>query len=180
MSTDGRNPRPRWLVATLTVLDAISEWTGKTCAWLIIPLMGALVYEVFARYLFRAPTIWAYDVTFMLYAALFMLGTGYTLRYREHVRTDFIYNRLSVRAQGITDAVIYILLFLPAVVFFLFASWDAAYHSWHMGERSGSSIWRPPLAPFKTIVPVAMLLLLVQTVAEALRSLYAAVKGEAA
>ena len=168
---------PRSLEVTLGLLDSISEWAGKVCAWLVVPLMGALVWEVIARYVFRAPTTWAYDLTFMLYAALFMLGAGYTLRHREHVRTDFIYNRLSVRAKGITDSVIYLVFFLPAVVFFLLASWDAAHDSWRMGERSGSSIWRPPLAPFKMIVPVAMLLLLIQTVAEALRSLYAAAKG---
>jgi TRAP-type mannitol/chloroaromatic compound transport system permease small subunit len=167
----------RYLIGVLKIIDSASEWSGRMSAWLIIILMGALTYEVVARYLFRAPTIWAYDMTYMLYGTLFMMGAAYTLREGAHVRTDLLYRKLSERQQGILDAVLYTAFFLPALVFFIMASADIAGESWTRRERSLLSIWRPPIYPFKAVVPVAMSLLLIQAVAETLRSLHAAVRG---
>ncbi len=81
--------------ATITVIDAIADWSGRIIAWLIIPMTVAVTYEVVARHFFRAPTIWAFDVTYMLYGTHFMLGTAYTLMRIGHVRTDMLYQHWS-------------------------------------------------------------------------------------
>jgi TRAP-type mannitol/chloroaromatic compound transport system permease small subunit len=77
--------------ATIKAIDTIAEVSGKLTAWLIIPMTAAVTYEVVARHFFRAPTIWAFDVTYMLYGTHFMLGTAYTLMRVGHVRTDMLY-----------------------------------------------------------------------------------------
>src|SRR3982751_6284717 len=93
---------PRLLLQTIKVLDSISVGSGKLVAWLIVPMVASLVYEVIARYLFNAPTEWAYDMTFMLYGTFFMLGAAYTLQQKGHIRTDSLYIDWSPRRQAIT------------------------------------------------------------------------------
>ncbi|MGH8723124.1 MAG: TRAP transporter small permease subunit, partial [Burkholderiales bacterium] len=105
----GQPPAP--LGSLIRALDAFAERTGWLVAWLIVPLAGAMVYEVVARYFFRAPTVWAQDLSYMLYGALFMLGGAYTLRHGGHIRTDFLYNKLGVRGQAFIDAVAYLFFF---------------------------------------------------------------------
>jgi TRAP-type mannitol/chloroaromatic compound transport system permease small subunit len=166
------------MLAIIHVIDSISEWSGRLTAWLIIPLVGGLSYEVFARYLFGAPTVWAYDTTYMLYGSHFMLGAAYTLLKMGHIRTDIFYNNFSPRTQGMIDATLYLLFFFPGIAYFLWAGSAEAIHSWRLLERSDASPWRPPLYPFKTVIPVAAFLLLLQGVSEFLKSLHAARKGE--
>ncbi len=159
------------------VADKISEWSGKIFAWLVIPLTFGLVYEVIARYLFNAPTKWAYDMTYMLYGALFMLMAGYTLYMRGHVRTDFVYRMMSDRVQGIFDTVLYVVFFLPAMITLLWVSMDYTIRSWAIFERAAVTPWMPPIYPLKSVVPITAVLLIIQGVAELIRSVYAATKG---
>jgi TRAP-type mannitol/chloroaromatic compound transport system permease small subunit len=162
---------------SLRAIDAISEWSGKAFGWLIVPLMGALAFEVISRYFFRAPTTWAYDMSYMLYSAIFMLGAAYTLRRGEHVRTDFLYRILPVRWQGVIDALLYIVFLLPPLVWLTIVSGERAYHAWLIGERAMASLWQPPVYPFRAILPLGLALLALQVLAEAVRSLFAAVTG---
>lgn len=158
----------------LNVIDAMSDWSGKLVAMLIIPMIGGLTYEVIARYAFNAPTIWAYDVTYMLYGSHFMLGAAYTLGKGGHIRTDFFYANWSPQVQGRVDTISYLLFFFPGIIFFFLAGWEHAYHSWSIREASEVSSWRPPIYPFKMVVPVSALLLLLQGVSEVVKSSYAA------
>jgi TRAP-type mannitol/chloroaromatic compound transport system permease small subunit len=168
---------PRLAIIGLRTIDTISEWSGRLFGWLIIPLMCALVFEVIARYFFHAPTIWAYDVSYMLYSAIFMLGAAYTLRRGEHVRTDFLYRILSVRGQGIVDSILYIVFLLPPLIWLIIVSGERAWHAWLIGERAMASLWGPPVFPFRAILPLGLTLLTLQVVAEAVRSLFAAITG---
>jgi len=165
------------LLATIRAIDAFTSWSGKLVAWLILPLVAAVTYEVVARHWFHAPTLWAYDLTYMLYGTLFMLGTAYALRRGAHIRTDMFWERYSVRTKGLIDATAYLLFFFPGILLLLFASLDEAYYAWQIGERSEQTAWRPILYPFKAVVPLAAVLLLIQGVAELLKSLYAARTG---
>jgi TRAP-type mannitol/chloroaromatic compound transport system permease small subunit len=167
------------LVKVIDVIDGFSGRTGTLFAWLILPLMGGLTYEVVARYLFDAPTIWAFDVTYMLYGTHFMLGAGYTLLRGAHIRTDLLYEKYSERKKGIVDAVAYLFFFFPGLLFLLISGLEEAMHAWRIRELSEQTAWRPPLYPFKTVVPVAAALLLVQGVSELLKALYAARTGRA-
>ncbi len=161
------------LVTTIRAIDTVSDWCGKGVAWTIVPLFLGLTFEVVSRYGFDAPTEWAYDVTYMLYGTHFMLGAAYTLLMGGHIRTDMFYDKYSPRTKGLVDAVGYLIFFFPAVVFLLVAGGDAALVSWRMLEKSEISAWRPPIYPFKAMVPLAALLLLVQGVSEFLKSVYA-------
>lgn len=159
------------------VLDAVSDWSGRLLRWLAIPLVGGLVYEVVARYVFDAPTIWAYDITYMLYGSLFMLGAAYTLYKQGHIRTDILYRLFPQRWQGIVDSALYLVFFFPAVAFLLVVGIDFAAESWGIRERTTLSAWRPPIYPLKTVIPLAAFLLLVQGVAELLKSVRTALRG---
>lgn len=169
---------PRALLLTIRLIDStIGQWSGRLFAWLIVPLVLGLTYEVFARYLFRAPTIWAYDVAYMLYGSHFMLGAAYTLYKGGHIRTDFFYANWSVRTQGWIDTVSYLLFFFPGIFFlFLFGLTEARY-SWSILETSEASPWRPPIYPLKTVIPLTAVLLFLQGVSEFLKSSYAALRG---
>ena len=105
---------PDAMLKAIAILDSISLWSGRIVAWLIIPMVLSLVYEVVARYIFDAPTEWAYDMTFMLYGSFFMIGSAYTLYKKGHIRTDSYYGKWSPRTQGWVDTICYLVFFLPA------------------------------------------------------------------
>ncbi|MDP8923769.1 MAG: TRAP transporter small permease subunit [Chloroflexota bacterium] len=165
------------LLRIVHIIDPFTAWTGRIFAVLVIPLTLGLVYEVFARYVFHAPTIWAYDVTYMLYGALFMLGAAYALYQGAHIRTDIFYRSWSPRTQGRVDAAMYILFYFPGILFFLLAGWDYASHSYALNEQAAVSPWRPYIWPLKMVLPLTGLLLLIQGLSELLKSIYAAVTG---
>jgi TRAP-type mannitol/chloroaromatic compound transport system permease small subunit len=156
----------------IQTIEAISKWTGLVTAWLIVPMTIAVTWEVVSRKFFRAPTIWAFDVTYMLYGTHFMLGTAYTLMRVGHVRTDMLYQNWSVRRQSTIDAVGYLFFFFPAMIFFFYFGWQEAAHAWSIGETSDASPWRPIVYPFKMVIPLTALLLLIQGIAEFLKDLY--------
>ena len=166
------------LLRTIEIIDAISTWAGKLIGWLIFPMIGCLVYEVFARYLFDSPTLWAYDMTYMLFGSHFMLGTSYALARGSHIRTDFFYRLWSPRWQGTVDSILYIGLFFPGMALFLWDSTGFAYKSWIRLEFGISSPWSPAIYPFKTVMPVTAALLLLQGVSELIKSLHAAIRNE--
>ncbi len=168
---------PRWMARTISFIDRLNLWVGRAACWLTVPLFGVMVYEVLARYLFVAPTMWAYDISRMLYGALFMLGAGYALSKGIHIRADFLYRNWPVRIQGMVDAALYALFYFPGLIVFLLTATDFAYLSWVRGERGMDTAWMPPMAPIKTVLPVAIVLLLLQGVSELLKSLYAASRG---
>lgn len=170
-------PTENLIINVIRAIDKINDYLGKALAYLIIPLVGGLVYEVFARYLFHAPTIWAYELAYMIYGGHFMLGAAYALSKGGHIRTDIFYQKWTPIWQGRMDLMMYLVFFFPGMILFLVAGWDQAAHSWEILEKSEATAWRPPLYPFKTAIPIAAFLLLFQGVAEVLKSYYAARKG---
>ncbi|MEY3381017.1 MAG: TRAP transporter small permease subunit [Hylemonella sp.] len=159
-------------------LDPIAIWSGRIAAWLIVPMVLGLTYEVVARYVFNAPTLWAYDMTFMLYGSFFMLGAAYTLQRKGHIRTDSLYANWTPRQQGWVDVGCYLVMFLPLVLVFLWTGWGYFYKSFSTGERFVSSPWMPLAWPFKAVMPLTGLLLAIQGISEMCKSLHAALTGE--
>ncbi len=168
---------PAWLVTVVTVIDRITGAFAGLVAWIVVAMVAALVYEVAMRYVFNAPTIWAYDVTYMAYGTHFMLGSAYALLRGAHIRTDIFYQSWSVRTRGIVDATLYLLFFFPGMIFYFWMGWQEFVHAFEIGERSDASPWRPPIWPFKGVIPLAVLLMTVQGVSEFLKSAWAAVRG---
>ena len=167
----------RALLTTIRIIDTFTDLTGSLFAWLSVPLVAAVAYEVFARYLFNAPTIWSFDLTYMLYGAVFMLGAAYALHKGAHIRTDFFWDTFSPRTKGLIDSIAYIVFFFPSFVVLMLISWHEAEYAFQINEMSDQTPWRPILWPFKGVVPLACLLLLIQGFSELLKSLYMARTG---
>ena len=160
-------------------IDRFAELSGVAVAWLMVPLIFAVVYEVVARYAFAAPTLWSFDVTYMLYGAMFMLGAAYALRIGAHIRTDFFWERWSLRTRGVIDSIAYSVFFFPGIALFLWVGWDEAWYAYEISELSEQTPWRPLLWPLKACVPIAAALLLLQGISELTKSLFAALMGRA-
>jgi TRAP-type mannitol/chloroaromatic compound transport system permease small subunit len=149
--------------------DKLSIWTGKAAAWLIMALMLAVCIEVFKRYILNAPTAWIFDLDNMFYGTAFMLCGAYGLAQNAHVRGDFLYGSMRPRTQAALDLALYILFFIPGILALIYAGYDYAQLSWHILERSNISSDGPPVYPFKTVIPVAGALVMLQGIAEILR-----------
>jgi TRAP-type mannitol/chloroaromatic compound transport system permease small subunit len=169
-------PSPN-LIKIVNAIDRFTDTTGSWVSWLSVPLVLAVSYEVIARYFFNAPTIWSFDVTFMLYGTIFMLGSAYALHKGAHIRTDFFFERWSTKTKGLIDSVAYILFFFPALILFFFVSAHEAWYAFEIMETSEQTPWRPILWPFKAVVPLACVLLLIQGVSETIKSVWAARTG---
>jgi TRAP-type mannitol/chloroaromatic compound transport system permease small subunit len=150
-------------------LDAVTRFVGKTVAWLILPMVLSLVWEVVARYAFNAPTEWAYDMTFMLYGTFFMLGSAWTLQRGGHIRTDVYYGRWSPRTQARVDLACYAFFFFPALAIFAWLGAEYFWKSFQQNERIVTSPWLPIVWPFKFVIPATAVLLLLQGISECVR-----------
>src|SRR5262245_43156754 len=154
-------------------IDRFTERSGLLFAWLLVPLLAVVTFEVVARYRFQSPTTWAYETIYMLYAALFMLGAAYALRVGAHVRTDFLWEKWSPRARAAIEIVGYLACFFPGMALFLIAGLEATWSSYLADERSADTSWFPPLWPLKALVPASAALLLLQGVSELLKAVAA-------
>jgi len=153
----------------LLFADHVSTWAGKAAAWLIIVLTAAVCVEVFKRYLLNAPTAWSFDADYMLYGTLFMLCGAYTLAQDAHVRGDFLYSSMRPRVQAGLDLALYIVFFLPGIVALSYAGWDFAHASWVIDEHVNDTANGPSVYQFKTVIPIAGTLVLLQGLAEIVR-----------
>ena len=168
---------PAGLVKMVRVIDRFTDFTGTCFAWLNVPLVLAVSYEVIARYIFNAPTVWSFDITYMLYGTIFMLGAAYALHKGAHIRTDFFFEQWSIRTKGAIDSAAYVLFFFPSLIVFLVVSWNEGWYAFTISEVSEQTPWRPILWPYKMVIPLAVLLLLVQGISETIKSLWAARTG---
>src|SRR5438034_11507590 len=155
----------------LYAIDEISTWVGKTVAWLIVALMTVVCVEVFKRYLLNAPTAWIFDAENMLYGSFFMLGGAYTLAQNAHVRGDFLYSSMRPRMQAWLDLVLYVVFFIPGIAALIYAGFDYAADSWRIAEHSNVTADGPPVYHFKSVIPIAGALVMLQGVAEIVRCL---------
>lgn len=150
-------------------MDALSTFVGGAAALIVIPLVLATGWEVFARYVFGAPTIWAFELGYMLMGLHFLLGGALALKRQQHVRIDLIYARLSPRRQAMIDLTGYLLLVMPALVMICYRLGDYTLHAFASGERSGQSAWNPPIWPFRAIILTSLVLLTLQVVSESIK-----------
>src|SRR6185436_4444573 len=151
---------------TLLFADRISTWVGKTAAWLVVGLMLVVCIEVFKRYILNAPTAYIFDINNYFYGGLFMLCGAYTLAQDGHVRGDFLYGNFRPRTQAGLDLALYFLFFIPGVLALMYAGYDYARWSWSIHEISNVTSDGPPVYQFKTVIPVAGTLVLIQGIAE--------------
>lgn len=159
-------------------LDRVAVWSGNLVCWMLVPLVLGLTWEVVSRYGFNKPTVWAYDLTFMLYGTFFMLGSAFALQRRGHVRTDMFYERWSPRRQAVIDIGCYLVIFLPFAGFFIFTGWGYFWKAFQTGETFVTSSWQPVTWPFKMAMPVTGVLLLIQGLSEVLKAVHTLQHGQ--
>jgi TRAP-type mannitol/chloroaromatic compound transport system permease small subunit len=153
----------------LYTIDAISTWVGKAVAWLIIVLTAVVCVEVVKRYILNAPTAWIFDAENMIYGTLFMLAGAYTLAQNAHVRGDFLYSSMRPRTQASFDLVLYLVFFIPGIAALIYSGAQYAADSWRIDEHSNVTANGPPVYQFKTIIPIAGALVMLQGIAEITR-----------
>jgi TRAP-type mannitol/chloroaromatic compound transport system permease small subunit len=153
----------------LHTIDGISTWVGKLAAWLIIGLTAVVCIEVFKRYIMNRPTAWIFDAENMLYGTLFMLAGAYTLAQNAHVRGDFLYSSMRPRMQASLDIVLYVVFFIPGIAALIYAGYHYAGDSWRIAEHSNVTADGPPVYHFKSMIPIAGALVMLQGFAEIVR-----------
>ena len=163
---------PAAFYAVIRGIDRFTDVTGRLIGLSMAFLMAIITYEVFARYLFNAPTIWVFETSNFTNGAAFMLGCGYALLKGAHVRTDIFWENYSERRKGVVDLLSYLVLFFPSMITLMVISIDDAYLSYEIGERSQESVWRAIMWPFRASIPLAALLFIIQGISEALKCLY--------
>ncbi len=162
----------------LLLIDDLSTWVGKTFSWCIILLTFATSYDVVMRYVFSAPTGWAFDTEYILYGTLFMMAGAYTLSQDAHVRGDFISRLLPFKVRASIELACLILFFFPAMLALLYSGYEFFHLSWLMNEHSSSSPTGPPIYPFKAVIPLAAIFMLLQGTVEVIRCVIALRTGK--
>jgi len=164
-----RMPKERALLNWIHSIESLSQWVGKAFGWCILILTLSVSYEVFVRYVLNSPTVWAFDMMVQMYGALFLMAGAYTLAQDAHVRGDVLYRLFSVRWQARVDFLLYIIFFFPGMIALFWYGWEIASDSWRYKEVSWNSPARIQIYFFKTLIPVAGVLLMIQGLAEMAR-----------
>ena len=159
-------------------IESISVWVGRAFGWCILILTFSVSYEVFVRYVLNAPTVWVFDMMVQMYGALFLMAGAYALAQDSHVRGDVLYRLFPVRVQATIDFILYILFFFPGMLALFWFGAEIASDSWRYKEVSWNSPARIQIYYFKTLIPVAGGLLIIQGIAEILRCWKAMRSGE--
>lgn len=185
------------MARSLFWIDRLSAWTGKATAWVVLLMALLISYDVIARYVSKPlceagsalgglceplRAIWftyyyAYDMTYYLYAILFMLGGAYALSRGQHLRGDVFYRLWPVRVQASIDLVLFIVAFFPGMIALASVGTQWALESWRIRELSFTTAAAPPIYPLKAVIPVAGVLMVVQGVAETIRAAIAVRTG---
>jgi TRAP-type mannitol/chloroaromatic compound transport system permease small subunit len=164
-----------FLKAFVSIVNKLNGWVGKVISMLVFPMIGFLVWEVIMRYVFNQPTIWAHELSAILYAVFFLLGGAYTLQQNGHINVDILYLQLSPRKRAVLDLITWILFYFFCGVML----WEGAKFAWtsiKIMERA-STVWEPPIWPVKICIPLGAFLILLQGLTKTLGDVIAAVTG---
>tara|TARA_R100001143_G_scaffold62788_2_gene67091 strand:- start:798 stop:1379 length:582 start_codon:yes stop_codon:yes gene_type:complete len=164
------------VIKTIHAIEELSIWVGRTFGWCILILTLSVAYEVFVRYVLNAPTVWAFDMMVQMYGALFLMAGPYALAQDTHVRADVVYRLLSIRWQARIDLILYFCFFFPGMLALAWYGAEIAADSWRYKEVSWNSPARIQIYFFKTLIPLAAGLFIIQGIAECMRC-YLAIKS---
>ena len=141
-------------------IDVLSKSIGHAFSWCVLILTASTCYEVFMRYVLNSPTVWAFDISYMMYGALFMMSGAYAVSRNSHVRGDFLYRKWSSRTQAKVDLTLYLVFYFPAIFAMVFTGGQYAFESARILESSVNSPAGVPVWPLKSIIFVAGVTLL--------------------
>ncbi len=178
-----------WQRPITAAIDVINYRAGQIIALLMVPLIVAVVLEVLSRNSFSilqnagfedlartlglGPTLWVYDTSRMIAGVLFMAGAGYGLMRGVHIRADFLYRNWSAKTQATVDALLYLLFFMPSMIFFTVIASEFWWVAFSRGETMQvDSAWGPVLWPARLAMPVGAFLLMLQGIPETFRAFH--------
>ena len=178
-----------WQRPITAVIDVINYRAGQIIALLLVPLIAVVVFEVISRNAFSilqnagfedlarslnlGPTLWVYDTSRMLAGVIFMAAAGYGLMRGVHIRADFLYRFWSNKTQATVDASLYLLFFIPSMIFFTIVATQFWWLAFSRGETMQiDSAWGPLLWPARTAMPIGGLLLTIQGIPEIFRAFH--------
>ncbi|VFU12078.1 putative TRAP-type C4-dicarboxylate transport system, small membrane protein component [anaerobic digester metagenome] len=160
----------------IRIISKITDVTGHVLMWFPWILTVIIVWELVMRNIFNRPTIWAHEISVMVFAVLTITSGAYALKERAHVNMDLFYTRLSDRGKAIVDIITSPAIFIFAGVL-LWLGWEFAVRSYILQERSIST-WNPVVWPVKFAIPFGAALLLLQGIAELLKNILTLIEGE--
>ncbi|NHF74586.1 TRAP transporter small permease subunit [Paracoccus xiamenensis] len=155
----------------LSLIDAFSALLGRISELVVILLIASMLYEVVARYVFGAPTLWAFDIAYMSTGALFVLGAAQTLRQDAHVRIDVLSSRFPPRVRGAIDGIAFLFVLCPIFAMLAKIAGQRAWRAFVNGEVETVSPWAPLMWPFYSVLTIGLAALALQLAAEGLRNL---------
>jgi TRAP-type mannitol/chloroaromatic compound transport system permease small subunit len=158
-------------------VDQLSKTVGQAFAWCIVTLTLGTCYEVFVRYLLNSPTSWAFDMSYLMYGAVFYMTGAYTMSRGGHVRADMYYRQWKPVTQAKVELVLLILFFFPGILALMYSGWKYGFQSMRIGEVSVNSPAGVPIWPLKMMIPIGATLLALQGVAEVLRCIQCLKEG---
>jgi len=156
----------------IKIIDTFNTRQGEVTSMLVIPLLGVVIYEVFMRYVFNAPTVWGFEVTAFLYGMHYMFGLSYTDVMDGHVKVDIFSSRMPPKAQAILGIVTTCIFFLPVIACMTIFSFQFAFTAIEGWERNSTS-WAPLIWPYKTVMAFTFLFLLLQGISNLLKDIRA-------
>jgi TRAP-type mannitol/chloroaromatic compound transport system permease small subunit len=162
----------------ILAIDQLSKTVGHAFAWCIVILTLGTCYEVFVRYALNNPTSWAFDMSYLMYAAVFYMAGAYTLSRGGHVRADMFYRLWRPRTQAVVELVLYVLFFFPGILALLHSGWLYGWDSTRIFEVSVNSPAGVPIWPLKMLIPFGAGLIALQGFAEVLRCIVCMREGE--
>lgn len=159
------------MTAFIKAVDGLSDVFGAIGRFVIFILIGAMLYEVLARYAFNAPTLWAFDISYMLNGSIFLLGAAYALKTDVHVRIDFLSQKFPLRVQQFVNGLVFLLLMAPITSTFAWVAGSKAWKAFVTGEVEHVSPWAPLVWPFYGVIALGLAAFALQFLAEALKYL---------
>jgi TRAP-type mannitol/chloroaromatic compound transport system permease small subunit len=159
-------------------IDILSKSIGHAFSWCVLILTASTCFEVFMRYVLNSPTAWAFDMSYMMYGALFMMSGAYAVSRNSHVRGDFIYRKWSNRTQAKVDLTLYLIFFFPAIFAMVYTGSQYGFESMRILESSVNSPAGVPVWPLKMVIFVTGVTLMIAGAAEVMRCLVCLRTGE--
>jgi TRAP-type mannitol/chloroaromatic compound transport system permease small subunit len=158
----------------LSAIDRLSAVLAAFAGLMLLVLIGDMMYEVVSRRVFSAPTLWAYDVAYMVNGIGFLFAAGYTLRKNAHIRIDFLSTRFPRRRQDWVNAIVYLFLILPALAFFVIGAYSEWLDAFLTDKLDPASPWKPLLWPLFAGLLIGFAALFLQALAECIRHIRSA------
>lgn len=159
-------------------VDWLAEQLGKRVNAFAVLVLLIMTLQVILRYVFNRPTMWSYEVSYMMTGTFFVLVTPWVLLHKGHIRVDIFYARFSQRLKNIIDVVFIPLVCIPPMAVIALHAWKYAFNSLAQGEVSLTGIWEPTLVPFRFVVAVGFSLLSLEGVAWFIRELFSLTTGK--